>query len=941
MIKKILSSVNDFKSVIASGDIKVCLLRPNTKISEKGWAEFVSLDVLQSPEYSQHNLGISLVGQNFPGEKILTCIDIDGDKREINGINVEQFSKTLLYEILVEELDKMGIKYMAVKSSSGGYHIYVYTYTSSGRYDSTVALQYPKDNSKFNDSIKMYLDASKLYFDELKDDIFPKTAIEIWCEKRYMVAPGSDIFTEEGEFIGTTTLLDRGVQSFGEIGIVEENLNDLVREILINNGFTQQKNYQYYSSGNFSLEGRDEVTRLSQDSIEVIGDILVENFPKISGQKHTCTLALGGYLFRKNIHPDSIKDLAEYVINNSDEGLFKSKEAFITTLLHDTETNDKTRFNSGLPTVEEILEPYIKREKLGKKLHLATNPVYHTFWPNGRVGSRYEEITMDFKQDTMRKNIVGSKVTDEGEIVSKPIQSYAISNCIQRIEKIVDLSDPDQLSDWERPLKIEFTTEEYINPQTEFFENPDAFFKGYRRLPGAYSDYAKGIVESVYREFGRLGLIKHIELSTKPGIYYSECDKKLRRFNIKDGRVVETPVNKPSREELQLSIQILKKIHDAYPWEDGKLGFLIKTALTMPYTDILKRYFRKHHPCIILYGEAGTLKTTAGELAISIHQPNREERLKNITSASEFYSEFRFGRALDSSTYPIVIDESEYLFQHTKYRNMIKDSVTGYFIRKPGGDNPKAYYSHRATIFTMNTLPNQAEDPAFLRRFIPIEFDRNERGDLPEVQEKLEFLNTNGIQNNEFKNLYHIGEFILNELNSNINLFNLSVDKIQEYLIEEMEKYSGEDLSFIKKEYKTFSYTDRSEQDNSKLTRLLYVLRKPFVGGKSRFITQKSDVSIVKKMLGSNNYYPYINIINDTEIIIDIGLKNKYNEEYSKEGFSITLKGCYNTLMDLDLGLESISYTTATVQGRKQRIRGIRMTIEDFTKILTNKKEVN
>ena len=292
MINKILSSVNDFKEVISSGEVKVCLLRPNTKISEKGWAEFVSLDVLQSPEYSQHNLGISLTGQKFPGDKILTCIDIDGDKRELNGINIEQFSKTLLFEILTTAFDEQGIKYMAVKSSSGGYHIYIYTYTLSGRYDSTVALQYPKDKTKFPKNIEMFIDASKIYFEEVQQDLFPKTAVEIWCEKRYMVAPGSDIFTEEGEYIGTTKLLPNGVQTFKDIGVIDQNLNDLVREILINNGFTQQKDYQYYSNANISFDTSDEVTHLNEESIQIIGDILVDTFPKISGQKHTCSWRL-------------------------------------------------------------------------------------------------------------------------------------------------------------------------------------------------------------------------------------------------------------------------------------------------------------------------------------------------------------------------------------------------------------------------------------------------------------------------------------------------------------------------------------------------------------------------------------------------------------------------------------------------------------------------
>ena len=119
MIENILNSVKDFEERIEDGTIKVCMLRPYSKISIDGWYGFKKLYELKFPENMENNIGISLVGQEVPNEPVLTCIDIDGDKRVLNKISVEQFSKDWMFEILTSKLDELEIKYMAVKSSSG------------------------------------------------------------------------------------------------------------------------------------------------------------------------------------------------------------------------------------------------------------------------------------------------------------------------------------------------------------------------------------------------------------------------------------------------------------------------------------------------------------------------------------------------------------------------------------------------------------------------------------------------------------------------------------------------------------------------------------------------------------------------------------------------------------------------------------------------------
>lgn len=942
MIGKILKSVKDFEEKILDGTIKVCFLHENSKVSKHGWAGFVKPEDLYEPSNANNNLGISLIGSEFPGDSILTCIDIDGDKREINGIKIEQFSKDWVYSIITNKLQELDVKYMAVRSSSGGYHIYLYTLTESLRYESTKGLFYPKDlkeASKYDD-IGMFLSANIKQFSSIMEDELPKSIVEIWCSKRYMVAPGSDIYDDDGQYIGTVELLSDGVQSFGDIGLLDQNLNDVVRDAFIENGFKEDNRQKYVSNYTVNFENNSYSSKLDDFSISIIGDLLIDVYPKISGQKHTATLALGGYLHNKGISLESAEKLGEYVVKNSPEGLFDNEEAFITTLTHDILTNDQSRDQTGLPTFEEIFSPFYTKEYIGKKMHLATNPTFHKFWPDGRFSKKFNEIIINHSQNYIIKNIINTKITNDGDIIDNKIQNFKIEHSVEGIYKIDDISNPEEAQEWEKPVQITFKTYQSPLKKSKIYKTSDAFFKEYRRLEGVYTDHAKSIIEDIYREYESLGFIQNVFSSTRPGIWFDSETRTLKKFVLEGGEIKEQKVEMPSKQKLRDSLSLLKKINEIYPWAPGKFGFFIKTCLTMPYADTLKYYFDKHHPSVILHGEAGTLKTTAAELIVNFNLDSLKHKDMNIISGGELFSEYRFGRAMDASSFPLVVNETEYLFSTPRIRELIKDSVTGKLIRKPGGNEPQGYYSHRASIYTMNTLPITTEDPAFLRRFIPIEFDGNERGDRPEIMEKLSFLNKDGIRNARFREFSVIGDFVFNTLNNNIGWLNMSIEKIQDNIVIALEQYSDMDLSFLKISGDEFVYIDRTDQENYKLTMILDILRKPFYYNKGKFLKDVNNVSIVRELLTNNSIYPYVNLIDDDYVLIDIGLKHKFNEEHSKDGTSITLKSCYYYLLDLDLGLTSLTYTSSRVQGRKKQVRGIRMSIEDFTRVLTNKSEI-
>ena len=941
MIPKIINSISDFSDKIEDGSIKVCFLHENSKVSKKGWAGFVKPEELYDPENIENNLGISLIGAQYPGDTILTCIDIDGDKREINGQKMEQFTKDWCYHIIKQKLEEENIKYMAVKSSSGGYHLYLYTLTESLRYESTKGLIYPKNyNDIPNEDLKMYLSANLKDFSALIDEEFPKTTVEVWCNKRYMVAPGSDIYDDEGNYIGTTELLLDGVQTFGEISTYKENLNDLIRQAFLDNNFIEDERLKYTQTTMLDINNKSYSPELDDFNIKIIGDLILEAYPKIDGQKHTATLALGGYLFNKNISYQSVLKIGDYVAQKAPENLFKSKTAFVETLTHDIKEGDSTRKQTGLGTFEEILAPYYNKERIGKKLHLATNPTFHKFWPDGRYSKRYNEIIINHEQNYITKNIIQTSLSKEGDIIENKIQNHRIKHSIEEIILYDDISDTETKSDWEKPVQIYFKTNGEMQ-KSEIYQNPNDLFQRYRRLKGAYTDHAKSIIEEIYREYEDLGFIRKINSSTRPGIWYDEKNQQINKFIKEKNDMIKTTPEQPNKKDLTKAIKLLKKINNVLPWADGKFGYLVRIGLTLPYADILKYYYGQHHKSIILYGEAGTLKSTISELIMSFNIDPFIYRDFNIVSGGELNSEFRFGRVMDIASYPLIVNEAEYLFLNVKIRELIKDSVTGKLLRRPGGSNSQSYYSHRASIYTMNEFPVNTEDPAFLRRFYPIEFDQTEVCDTPEIKEKLTFLNKRGIKNYKFKKLGVIGDYVFNIISKNMYWLDFSIEELQEKIINSMEEYTGEDLTFLKQDSLSFVSTDRTDRENVRLSMVLELLKKPYIYNRQKFVSERNPVNIARELITNSSSYPYINMINDTDILIDSGFKQKFNDVYYKTGITITVKTSYNLLKDLDLNLETMQYTTAKVQGRKKSVRGIRMSLEDFVRILTNKQEVN
>lgn len=940
MIEKILDSISDFREQIKEGKIKVCLLRPYSKISTKGWAGFLEYDELFNQVNEEHNLGIALTGSTYPNEPFLTCIDIDGDKREINSINVESFTKEWVFNIISKKLDEKGISYMAVRSSSGGYHIYVYCIQESSRYGSCRDLKYPKDfdaASQFDD-ITMFLSANRVFAQELYGDDVPNGIVETWCTKRYMVAPGSDITDQKTGKTTTVTLLKEGVQTFKEIGIYEGDLNSLLREAMIENGFKESATPLKGIKKEFSYDPKP----LLDKDIQMLGDFLLKYLPLIDGQKHTFCLALSGFLYSKQIDIESICKIGEYVTARSGD-LFDSNKDFINTLLHDTKEENKARLTTGLPTMADILSPFISREILGKKLHLLTNPDVHKFWPDGTYANQYHEVIINFKDHYMLRNKMRTKITKDGEITYTIMNNNKIFNNIDYIEYINDITNFSEVKDWDRPVRVHFTKtdggEEIID-----FPNIESCINNYNKIQGSWGEHSKTIMENIINEFQYLDIIPEVEASSRPGIWYSENKRSLVRYINKNNEVVEQNPEDPDIKDLKWALTLIKTVNDVLPWKEGKFGYFIRTMFTVPYAAVMKYEYSYYHPYVLLYGESGTLKSTMSLLGINMHISFSKDDKDYVVPGAEMFSEYRFARNLDKSSFPLVVEEPAQLFSSNTIRELIKSSAYNNLIREPGGRGSRPYYSMRCPIFTINNLPNAAEKAEYIRRFISIEFERDEVCDTPEILENLAFLNKRGKINYEFKNLHYIGDYIFNLLNRHLDWFEGSIEEIQNHIIDNLESKTGINLDFLRVSSESFVYNDRSEYENNTLNSILKVLKRPYLYSRGKYISKPDSISTIKTIIKENSDYSYIHFVKQKDkekeyILIDIGFKEAYNNYYINEDKTITLSNVINYLQDLDFDFDCLKMTPCYIEGRKKQVRGIKMSLDDFTKILTGKRD--
>lgn len=932
--------ISDFEDYIRSGKIRIIKLSSdpsNPKRPLKDIYEYIRLEDL---EFFEGNIGISFpkkeeINQDEP---FLIAIDIDGDTQyihdELKPILKNQ-TRFLLFNIIKDGLIKRGIKAMYVRTPTDGYHIYLWTLKST-------FTQHGFNSLLFPDSLAFSADFYKKLANEHDMSLIPaihknrmsNKAIEIFSQATMIVAPGATIGDRQYE------VLDDGAQRFGDISIIQEKpVEDLVFEILEDHFFVYSHTETEYKD-----IPEDNQHDLTEDNIKNIGNLILEYWPEIDGEKQEASLALGGFLNAQGVSQQSIIDIGEYVLTHQKTKLFRGSDeyerqsGFIPSLLHDSKSKTSEK-RTGLTSLSE---KFFEKKDISrfKKILWMNTALRHTFYPAGQDTEKYPKLIMDFEHKQTKLYGVKKKRDKEGNIFPLNETSYRIGHVPLSISYINDLSGKPQLYNENKPIKIKIETKnglqyEYIFPST------DALLNKYNSLPHCHVENGKKIGSFIFREYEDLSLIDTIDSSSRPGIYPNTQQNGLRKFvETKNGLEEVEPIL-PNKDELINSLNFLKEIRDVYPWHNEKFATIIKLGMILPYGYTYKILNGNYIPGIVLSGDAGTLKSSAGELITSLSFPIDEILNKEhyIMGGSEVKSEYRFGRAFDRGSYPIVLNECEDTFMNRDNVELVKNAISGDLIREPSGNDPKAYYAIAVPIITVNNKPDSMDVSDFSRRFLSIEFVNSERGDTKEMIDKLEFLNVDGKMNYRFRELSIIGDYIYYCLHNHITYFHYQPQDIIDSVLRDMEAYTGVDLSWIiEPQISSMKDDTREEESTSELImgiNLLYDYIAEKIGVNNRHLINPNQMDPINIKHGLRQGDPFISTVDSNNGVLIF--TRSFAQQFRTKYYDYNKKMRLNQFIDLlnQSGLcDEIKDNRMQRKVNKKPLRGLFLTWEELFTLL-------
>lgn len=940
MKNKCFQEVNGFEELVETGDLKICFMKYNSKAPQGTKYDYKSVQEANSDP--TRNLGIVFPGEQDLGHEKWVGIDIDGQD-SVAGTQdplLKVATRKYLFDCLKHGLKSRNIDFVCIKTINNGFHIYFKTLESEYNDHITKSLVYPKHQESF-------LSISPDIFEEfpiitaVANHPLTTMAIEIFTKGKMTVAPGSTIDGKK------YTLLPDGVQDFRDVTVYKDgSVEQLVMDILqydCHFTFNPDK-VRHHNSQSSNIEILDHKKQLSSHNIKSIGNMMIDAFQHISGQKHYATLALGGFLYSRNISIDSIRALGEYIVIHAPDNLFKNSKdvelssGFVQVLVHDSIENTE-KAKTGLNTLREIFtDTDVHVGDILRTLWNHTLPDSHIFEPNGKQGKVYPEIILNFKD---KKTLYCTKkdVKEDENEYSVIIDSKIIEHVLTDMNYIDDISASrvDKIENKAISFKLE---SRFMNDVLYIFPNTDEMIKKYESLPLAHQEGAKKIMAFVIDEFEKIGIIGEIERSAIPGIYLSRDGTELRRFIQKNSEIVECDAIPPDKEQLCAALSLLKQINDAYPWYDDKFATFVKLGMILPYGYVFKTQFNSFIRGIILYGEGGTCKSSASELIIRMNVPKSsidEKELDYIVPGSEFSTVYRMGRVLDAHSYPVMIEEVEGVFEEKDNRDLIKNSITRRFIRSPKGD--KEYYSRAIPVFSANELNDEIEKSGMFRRFLILNFVNGERGDKKEVEDALAFLNRNGRRNSRFDELYVISEFIFYDLHNHLEYFSKNPQAIIDQVIQDMSSYTKMDLTWLlEPNFDKYYQSDRSEEDQSDLSMVLDTLKYHYKNSiKLSGLGSNVDEIFLERLI--EDKYSYIYRIENRQtngVLITSDFNKSYKKSYpsAKKLNLDRLAELLNENLDLEHTIEKAKMRP---QGLKKRIQGIFIHWDDFCNIFNIK----
>ena len=376
--KRLKEAIPDIEQFILEDKIKLIRLKEGMKepLDNDYYNKKLTLEELKVHNgnygilvgYNNNKNGCSIAVADIDGITITEADNIPIEQKE----EIKQATKEYIFQVLKEAIPEA----LAVRTQSGGYHLYLWNEEEVEKvHNTSKALTFPSD----------------FPIEELRNKSLRKS-IEIFTkfESKQLVLPTSIItkirkgkkiieLEEKREY---TILSD--VTKLSEIGTVN-NIHEEVKEGLTANKYGYNEDFIKSSNGRKKSRSKkigrknnssEDLKKLSKTEVVKVVELLTDKykiFEVIDGSKHYGALALGGY-FNKHITKGSAKRIASGIVKKVPSDLFENSEGFKNDILKNYErpVEEKT----GLPTLIEYIEEADSNfniEKFSEELNLICN----------------------------------------------------------------------------------------------------------------------------------------------------------------------------------------------------------------------------------------------------------------------------------------------------------------------------------------------------------------------------------------------------------------------------------------------------------------------------------------------------------------------------------------------------------------------------------------
>ena len=156
--------------------------------------------------------------------------------------------------------------------------------------------------------------------------------------------------------------------------------------------------------------------------------------------------------------------------------------------------------------------------------------------------------------------------------------------------------------------------------------------------------------------------------------YTTEDKSPYPGFFILNNKFVSTEsYTKPSKKQMTEALKLFNDFGDSYDEFSQKFGYVAHWGILSPFSYvIIQKGCSNLLNNVLLFGTTRAGKSTVSKMPCFFWCLDLNDQ---TTSGSHIHSRYQFGKVISRSTFPIIIDEGEGLFDNTELLSMVKTST--------------------------------------------------------------------------------------------------------------------------------------------------------------------------------------------------------------------------------------------------------------------------